>query len=79
MMRKLKYMAMSPEQNAEQQNNIKTGNISFECVEQIKHLCKNHTHHNSILEDINSRMISGNACYHSVHSLWPSSLLFKPF
>ena len=72
-------MVMSREQNAEQQHNIKTGNISFECVEHLKHSCKNHTHHNSIREDINSRMISRNACYHSVHNLWPSSLLSKPF
>jgi hypothetical protein len=72
-------MVMSREQNAEQQHNIKTGNISFECVEQLKHLGKTHTHHNSIREDINSRMISENACYHSVHNLLPSSLLSKPF
>jgi len=34
MMRKLKYMVMSREQNAEQQHNIKTG-ITFEYVEQL--------------------------------------------
>jgi hypothetical protein len=79
MMRKLKYMVMSREQNAEQQHNIKTGNISFECVLQLKHLGKTHTYHNTIREDINSRMIPGNAWYHSVHNLWPSSLLSKPF
>jgi ethanolamine utilization cobalamin adenosyltransferase len=37
---KAKYMVMSREQNAEQQHYIKTGNISFECVEELKHLGK---------------------------------------
>ena len=78
-MRKLKYVVMSRKQNAEQQHNIKTGNKSFECVEQLKHLGKARTHLNSIREDINSRMISGNDCYNSVHNLWSSSLLSKPF
>jgi hypothetical protein len=37
---KAKYMVMSREQNSEEQHNIKTGNISFECMEELKHLGK---------------------------------------
>jgi hypothetical protein len=70
-------MVVSREQNAKQQHNIKTG-ITFECVEQLKHLGKTHTHQNSIREDIKSRISSENAFYYSVHNLWPSSLLSKP-
>ena len=35
------------------------------------------TNQNSIQEEIKSRLKSGNACYHSVHHLLSSLLLFK--
>ena len=35
------------------------------------------TNQNSVQEDIKSRLKSGNACYHSVQSLFSSSLLSK--
>ena len=35
------------------------------------------THHNSVQEEIKSRLKSGNACYHSVQNLLSSSLLSR--
>jgi len=46
-------------------------------VEQFKYLVTTQTNQNSILEEIKSRMKSGNACYHSVQNLLSSSLLSK--
>ena len=57
--------------------NIKIDNSSFERVEQFKHLGKTITNQNSNHEEIKSRLKSGNACYHSVQNLLPSSLLSK--
>jgi hypothetical protein len=70
-------MVMSREQNAGKSHNIKIGNKSFERVEQFKYLGTTLTHRNSIQEEIKSRLKSGNACYHSVQDLLPSSLLSK--
>jgi hypothetical protein len=63
-----KYNVTSPDQNVEQDHNIKIGNKSFERVEQFRY---------SIQEEIKSRLKSGNACYHSVQNLLYSSLLSK--
>jgi len=52
-------------------------NSSFERVEVFKYLGKNLTNHNSIQEEIKSRLNSGNACYHLVQNLVSSSLLSK--
>ena len=46
-------------------------------MEQFKHLGTTLTNHNSIQEEIKSRLNSGNACYHSVLDILSSSLLFK--
>ena len=46
-------------------------------MEQLKYLVTTQTNQNSILEEIKSRMKSGNACYHSVQNLLSSSLLSK--
>ena len=74
---KTKYMVMSGDQNAGRSHRMKTGNSSFERVEQFKYLGTAITHQNSIQEEIKSRLKSGNACYHSVQNLLSSSLLSK--
>jgi hypothetical protein len=56
---------------------IKIDNSSFERVEEFKYLGTILTDQNSIQEEINSRLMSGNVCYHSVQNLLSSSLLSK--
>jgi hypothetical protein len=68
---------MSRDQNVGQHINIQIGNKSFETVEQFRYLRTTLTNQNSIHEEIKSRLISGNACNHSVQNLLPSSLLSK--
>ena len=60
---------MSREQHAGQNNNIKTDNSSFEKVEQFEYSGKTLTNRNSIREEINSRLKSRNAGYHSVQNI----------
>jgi hypothetical protein len=74
---KTKYMVMSQDQNAEQNENIQMGNKSSETEEGFKYLGTALTNQNSINEAIQSRLKSGNACYHSVQNLLSSSLLSK--
>jgi hypothetical protein len=68
---------MSRDQNAEQNLNIKIENKSFERVEQFKYLGTTLTNRNFIQKEIESRLNSGNICYHSVQDLLSSSLLSK--
>jgi hypothetical protein len=49
-------MAMSPDQNAEQNHNIKTDNESFERVEQFKYLGTANLNQNSIHEETEYRL-----------------------
>jgi hypothetical protein len=70
-------MAMSREQNAGRRHSIKIDNSFFERVEELMYFGKNLTNQNSILEEIKSRLKSGNACYYSVQNLLSSSLLSK--
>jgi len=72
-----KYMVISRDQNAGQSHNIKIGNSSFERVEEFKYLETNLANQNSIQEDTESRLKSGNTCYHPVKNLLSSSLLSK--
>jgi hypothetical protein len=60
---------------------IKIDNSSFERVEVFiyKYLGLTIMNHNSIQEDIYSRLKSGNVCCHSVQNLLSSSLLSKNF
>jgi hypothetical protein len=74
---KTKYMVMSRNQNAGQNQNIKVDNKSFERVEQFKYFGTSLTNRNSIQEEIKSRLKSGNAFYHSVQDLLSSSLVSK--
>jgi len=56
---------------------MKTDNSTFERVEEFKCFGTTFTNQNSIQKEINSRLKSGNACYHSVQNLLSSSLLSK--
>jgi hypothetical protein len=70
-------MLVPRDQNAEQNLDIKIGNISFENVSQFKYLGTTVTNQNLIQEEIKRRLISDNACYHSVLNLLSSCLLAK--
>jgi hypothetical protein len=71
------FVVMNRDQNAERSHNIKIDNRSFERVEKFKCLGTTLTNQNSIQEEIKGRLKSGNACYHLVQNLLPSSFLSK--
>jgi len=73
---KTKYVVMSRDQNVKRNQSIKTDNRSFERVEELKYLGTNLTYQDSIQEEIESRVKSGNVCYHSVQNFLSCSLLF---
>ena len=56
---------------------MRIDNSTFERVEEFKYLGTNLTNQNSIAEEIKSRLMPGNACYHSVQNLLSSRLLLK--
>ena len=56
---------------------MRIDNSTFERVEEFKYLGTTLTDQNSIVEEIKSRLKSGNACYHSVQNLLSSRLLSK--
>jgi len=56
---------------------MKIDNISFEKVEQFKYLVTNLLNQNSVQEEIERRLKSGNPCHNSVQNLLSSSLLSK--
>ena len=70
-------MVLSRDQNAVKNHNIKTDNKFFERVEHFKYLRTTPINQKSIQNEINSRLESGNACYHSVQNIVSSSLLPK--
>jgi hypothetical protein len=74
---KTKYMLLSRHQNVGQNWDIKIANRSFENVSQFKDLGMTVTNQNLIQEEIERRLNSGNACYHSVQTLLSSRLLSK--
>jgi hypothetical protein len=74
---KPKYMFMSRDQNAGRSHDINFNDSSFERVEEFKYLGTTLTNQNSIQEEIESRLKSGNACYHSVHNCLSSKQLSK--
>jgi hypothetical protein len=72
---KPKYMLLSRNQNVGQNRDIKIANRLFENVSRFKYLGTTVTNLNLIQEEIKMRLISGNACCHSVQNLLPSRLL----
>ena len=70
-------MVMSRDQNAGRNHSVRIDNCTFERVEVFKYLGTTLTNQNSIAEEIKSRLMSGNACYHSVQNLLYSGLLSK--
>jgi len=74
---KTKYMVMSRDKNAGQNHSVRTDNSTFERVEGFKYLGTILTNQNSILEEIKSRLRSGNAFYQTVQNLLSSRLLSK--
>jgi hypothetical protein len=68
---------MSRDQNARRSQNIKSDNNSSDWVEQLKYLGTNLTNKNYIQEEIKSRLMTGNTCYHSLQNILSSSLLYK--
>jgi hypothetical protein len=74
---KIVYMLMSLDQNLGRRHSIKTDNSSFERVERFKYLGTTLRNQNSLQEEINCSLRSGNACYYSVQNLLSSRLLSK--
>ena len=70
-------MVMSRDQNAGRNHNLRIDNNTSEREEEFKYLGTTLTNKNSILEEIKSRLRSGNACYHSVQNLLSSRSLSK--
>jgi len=68
---------MSRDQNAGRIHSVRIDNSTFERVEEFKYMGTTLTNQNSILEEIRSRLWSGNACYHSVQNLLSSRMLSK--
>ena len=68
---------MSRDQNAGRSHNMMDDSRSFERVEEFKYLGATLTYQNSIQEEINSRLKSGNAYYRSLQNLLSSILLSK--
>jgi hypothetical protein len=66
---KIKYMLLSHHQNVGQNRDIKIVNRLFENVSLLKYLETTVTIKNFIQEEIKRRLISRNACYHSVQKL----------
>jgi hypothetical protein len=65
---KTNNMVKSRDQKTGQNHNTKIHNSSYEMVEAFIYLGTNLTNHNSIQEEIKSRLNSGNAYYHSVQN-----------
>ena len=74
---KTKYMVMCRDQNAGRNHSVMIDNSTFESVKEFKYLGMTLTNQNFNLEEIKSRLRSGNASLHSVQNLLSSRLLSK--
>jgi hypothetical protein len=72
-----KYTLLSCHQNAEKNHGIKIANRSSENVAQFRYLGMTVTNQNLVQDEIQRRLISGNACNHSVQNLLYFHLLLK--
>jgi hypothetical protein len=70
-------MVTSQDQNAGWNHIVRTDNSTFERLEEFKYLETILTTQNSIPEEIKSRLMSGNSCYHSVQNPFSSRLLLR--
>jgi len=70
-------MVMTQDQNAGRSHSVKNDNSSFERAELFKYFGTTLTNKNSIQEEIESRLKSGNACYHSMQNILSFRLLSK--
>ena len=70
-------MVMSRDQNEGRSHNMKIDNNFFEKVEEFKSLGTALTNQNSIQEETESRLKSGNACYHSVQISFVSQVAIQ--
>jgi hypothetical protein len=61
-----KYMMMSPDQHAGRSHSMDIDNSSFESVEDLNILGTTIKNQNSIQEEIDTRLKSGNACYPNI-------------
>jgi len=68
---------MSRDQNSGRIHSVRIGNSTLERVEEFKYLGTTLTNQNSIVEEIKSRLRSGNVCYHSVQNRLSYRLLSK--
>jgi hypothetical protein len=69
-MEKTKYLVTSRRQNAVQNHNLPIANEFFENVAKFKYLRMEIRNKNCVHEEIKGRLNSGNARYHSAHSLF---------
>jgi hypothetical protein len=74
---KPKYMLLSGDHNAGQNQDVQIANTLFENVSQFESLGMTVINQNLIHDEIKRRLNSGNACYHSVQNLLSSRLLSK--
>jgi hypothetical protein len=70
-------MVMFRDQNSGRSHNLKIDNSSLERVDELRYLGTVLTKKNSIQEEIKSRLMSRNVCYHSGQNLLSSSSLSK--
>jgi hypothetical protein len=71
------HMVMSEDHYASRSHVINIPNSSFGKVQQIKRFGTTLTYQTSIQENTESRLKSGNDCYHSIHNLLSSNMLSK--
>jgi hypothetical protein len=64
----LQYMLLSRHQNAGNKHDVKIPKGSFQNLSQFEYLGTTLKNKNFIQEEIKTRPISGNGCYHSVFS-----------